>query len=581
MIKNIYDILDKHQRSRMFMLLIMILGGAFFETFGVSAVLPLVTAVTNPSIIEENKKYKYAYDFLGLKDYKTFILVMAIGLVFVYVLKNLYLILLNIAQNHFITNNQRRISVRLMKCYMKQEYLFHVEHNVSELRRNIEDDVVNFITVLTNGLQLVTEMLVCGMLAIYLMITDFVTTFLLMILMAGFMFVFIKVVRKRFYVLGQRTRDLTAERTKFFLESFGGVKEIKASSKENFFIGRYDRSFKEYAKAAQGQMLMTYIPKPLMESLCISGLLLFMAIRIVLGADVNKFIPVMSVFAVAAIRMLPSFNRISGNLNQIMFNKPSLQAVLSELKEMDELNKKIEDDKSKIQIQAADIKVENVSFHYPAKPDKQILDNVSLDIPLNKAVAFVGASGAGKTTLADIILGVMKPQSGKVLMGDVYVLEHLESWHDIIGYIPQAIFLTDDTVRANVAFGVPKDEVDDERVWKALEEAQIADYVRAQKDGLDSLIGDRGVKISGGQRQRIGIARALYFDPKVIILDEATSALDNDTEKAVMEAIYTLSGKKTMIIIAHRLSTISKCQIIYEVGDGKVIQREYKDITHG
>ena len=579
MIKKIYDILDKHQRSRMLMLIIMILGGAFFETFGVSAVLPLVTAVTNPSVIDENAKYRYVYDLLGLKDIKTFILVMAIGLVFVYIIKNLYLILLNIAQNHFITNNQRRISVRLMKCYMKQEYLFHVDHNVSELRRNIEDDVNNFITFLTNSLQLVTEILVCGLLTIYLMIQDFVTTILLMVLMAGFMLVYIKIVRKRFYVLGQKTRDLTAERTKFFLESFGGVKEIKASSKENFFIGRYDRSFKEYAKAAQGQMLMTYIPKPLMESLCISGLLLFMAVRIVLGADVNRFVPVMSVFAVAAIRMLPSFNRISGNLNQIMFNKPSLQAVLNELKEMDELNKQVARDQKDIRIEASDIKVENVSFHYPAKPDKQILDNVSLDIPLNKAVAFVGASGAGKTTLADIILGVMRPQTGRVLMGNVNVLEHLDSWHDIIGYIPQAIFLTDDTVRANVAFGVPKEEVDDDKVWRALEEAQIADYVRAQKDGLDSLIGDRGVKISGGQRQRIGIARALYFDPKVIILDEATSALDNDTEKAVMDAIYTLSGKKTMIIIAHRLSTISKCQIIYEVEDGKVRCREYEDLV--
>ncbi len=579
MIKKIYQILDHHQRTRVLILLLLILGGAFLETFGVSAVLPLVSAVTDPSIIQTNKKYNTVYNLLNLKDYKTFILVMAIALVFIYVLKNIYLILLNIAQNHFITNNQRRISVRLMKCYMKQEYLFHVDHNVSELRRNIEDDVVNFITVLTNMLQLITEVMVCGMLSIFLMVTDFYTTILLIALMGLFMLVFIKVVRKRFHRLGVMTRDLTAERTKFFLESFGGIKEIKASSKEKFFVDRYDRSFKNYAAAAQGQMLLSYIPKPLMESLCISGLLLFMSIRIVMGADVNKFVPVMSVFALAAIRMLPSFNRISGNLNMIMFNKPSLQAVLEELRQMEDLNRNVREDGASVVIREDDLKVEDVTFYYPAKPEKVILDNVSLDIPHNKAVALVGPSGAGKTTLADIILGVIRPQRGKVLMGEDNLLEHLESWHEMIGYIPQAIFLTDDTIRSNVAFGVPEDEIDDEKVWKALEEAQIADYVRAQKDGLYSLIGDRGVKISGGQRQRIGIARALYFNPKVIILDEATSALDNDTEKAVMDAIYNLSGKKTMIIIAHRLTTIEKCDLIYEVKDGKVREVQYGDIA--
>ncbi len=578
MIKEIYAILDKHQKSRMFILLIMILVGAAFETLGVSAILPLVSAVTDPSIIETNEKYKMVYDVLGLQNYRTFILAMAIGLVIVYIIKNIYLIILNIAQNHFVTNNQRRLSVRLMDCYMKQPYLFHVEHNVSELQRNVENDVGNFITVLTNMLQLMTEILVCGMLAVYLLITDVFTTVLLIILMVLFLLIFVKGCRRKLRELGERTRVLSSLKTKFFLEAFGGVKEIKASSKESFFVSRYDRVFKEFAKAAQGQMLLTYIPKPIMESLCIGGLLLFMSIRIAMGADVNKFIPVMSVFAIAAIRMLPSFNRISGNLNALMFNKPSVNAVAEDLAQMETLNKTVVNAEGNAPIEAGNIIVDRISFAYPAKPEKKIIDNASLLIPVNKAVAFVGPSGAGKTTLADIILGVLKPQEGKIVVNNINVLDNLKSWHTHIGYIPQAIFLTDDTIRANVAFGVSTDEVDDEKVWKALEEAQIADFVRSQDKGLDSMIGDRGVRISGGQRQRIGIARALYFDPQVIILDEATSALDNDTEKAVMEAIYTLSGKKTMIIIAHRLSTISKCELIYEVSEGKVTQKKYEDI---
>lgn len=579
MIKKIYSILDSHQKSRMFILLVMIFGGALFETLGVSAILPLVSAVTNPEIIQENEKYRIVYENLNFSSYEAFILFMALSLVFIYVVKNVYLILLNMAQNHFITNNQRRMSVRLMKCYMNQGYLFHVDHSVAELQRNVENDVGYFISVITNILQLLTEALVCTMLTIYLLITDFFTTILMVLLLAFFLLIFVFVLKKRLRKLGEQTRIYSENKTKYFLESFGGIKEIKASSKEIFFVNKYDRAFKNFAIAAQGQMLLTYIPKPVMESLCISGLLLFMAIRIVMGADVDKFIPVMSVFAIAAIRMLPSFNRVSGYLGSLMFNKASVDAVYKDLKEMERLNKVTTATDSGLEIVPGDIEISELTFAYPGRPDKRILDDVNVVIPHNEAVAFIGPSGAGKTTLVDIVLGVLRPGRGKVVVNGVNVIDHPESWHKHIGYIPQSIFITDDSIRANVAFGVPDDEIDDKEVWRALEEAQIADFVRSQEDGLNSNLGDRGVKISGGQRQRIGIARALYANPDVIVLDEATSALDNDTEKAVMEAIYNLSGKKTMIIIAHRLSTISKCTVIYEVKDGQVCQREYKDIV--
>ena len=579
MIKKVYSILDTHQKSRMFLLMIMIFGGAIFETFGVSAILPLVSAVTDPDIIQNNEKYRMAYEIMHAPDYRAFILYMALSLVAIYVVKNVYLILLNIAQNHFVTNNQRRLSVRLMKCYMEQDYQFHVEHNIAELQRNVEKDVESFISVITNVLQLATEALVCIMLSAYLLITDFFTTILMVILLGVFLFLFAKLVKGKLRRLGEQTRVYSKEKTKSFLEAFGGIKEIKATSKEEYFITKFDRAHKDFATAAQGQMLLTYIPKPVMESLCISGLLLFMAIRIVMGADVNKFIPVMSVFAIAAIRMLPSFNRISGYLGSLMFNKASIDAVYEDLKEMDRLNRTLDKKAEKVNIEPSDIVVRNLTFAYPSKPDKKVLDSINMSVPHNKSVAFVGPSGAGKTTLADVILGILKPQSGEVMVGDINVLEHIESWHEHIGYIPQSIFLTDSTVRANVAFGVPEDRIDDEMVWKALEEAQIADFVRDQKDGIYSNIGDRGVKISGGQRQRIGIARALYSNPDIIVLDEATSALDNDTEKAVMEAIYNLSGKKTMIIIAHRLSTISQCDVIYEVNNGKVSEKKYEDIV--
>ena len=286
----------------------------------------------------------------------------------------------------------------------------------------------------------------------------------------------------------------------------------------------------------------------------------------------------MSVFAVAAIRMLPSFNRISGNLNALMFNRLSVNAVSEDLQQAKELEKQSYIAANEVPIPSADIRCENITFAYPSNPDKVILKDINLLIPENKSVAFVGPSGAGKTTLADIILGVLRPDAGNVCIGAIDIYNNLGEWHKSVGYIPQAIFLTDDTIRANVAFGIPEGEIDDDQVWRALEEAQIADFVRSQKDDIYSMIGDRGVKISGGQRQRIGIARALYSNPRYIVLDEATSALDSETEKAVMDAIYRFSGKKTMIIIAHRLTTISHCDIIYEVSDGKVNRRRYDDI---
>lgn len=570
MLKKVYRILDSHQKSRICILLIMILGGALFETLGVSAILPLVSAVTNPSIIHTNDNYRKVYELVKAPDEKSFILYMAIALVFVYIIKNIYLILLNMAQNHFTTNNERRMAVKLVKRYMDQDYLFHVNHNIAELHRNVSTDVALFVMVITNVLMLITESLVCLMLAFFLLITDFYTTLLLISMWGIFLLLFIKAVKKRLRELGELRRVYSKEIEKTFLEAFGGIKEVKAINKESYFASRYDNAHAGYAMATQKEMLLSYMPKPLMESLFIGGLLLFLAIRIYLGADVSKFIPVMSVFAIAAIRMLPSFSRISGYIGAIMLNRASVDALYEDLQEISGLKdeKKVNKD---IEVTIGDICVKDVTFAYPSKPDVKILESVNLVIPQNKSVAFVGPSGAGKTTLADVILGILKPQSGKVEVNGIDVIENEKAWHEHIGYIPQSIFLIDDTVRANVAFGIPENEIDDERVWEVLEEAQLSEFFKNQKSGIYTPIGDRGVLLSGGQRQRIGIARALYANPEVIVLDEATSALDNDTERAVMDAIYRLSGRKTMIIIAHRLSTIVNCDIVCEVSGGKVV----------
>lgn len=582
MLHKISYVLDRGQKMRLLVLLFVIIGGSLLETLGVSAILPLVNVITNPKIIDTNKWYRMVQETLNIPYARTFVLVMAIVLIIVYIVKNVYIGFMYSLQYRYTYNNQRRVSFRLMQCYMSQDYLFHASHNVADLQRNVSSDVNGFFVVVLNIIQLVTEACTCVFLVVFLLMQDVATTVAVVVLMGIFMYFVTVVFKKKLVKMGEENRRVTSTLGKWFLQSFGGIKEIKVSNKEQYFLDNYDRSYKEQVKIQRKQSVMNILPRPIMETVCICGLLGFMSIRIYLGADMESFIPVMSVFAVAAIRMLPSFNRISGCVGCIMYNKPSLEAVYRDLKSIEGLRMQVEmdnDDETVILLKDK-LHLEKIKFAYPSKPDKVIIDEVSFDIPKNKSIAFIGPSGAGKTTLADIILGVLKPQSGHILADDIDIYDHLHAWHKIVGYIPQTIYLMDDTVRNNVAFGIDPKEIDDDRVWEALREAQLEDFIKEQ-GGLDSNIGDKGVKISGGQRQRIGIARALYSNPQLLILDEATSALDTDTETAVMEAIDSLAGSKTMIIIAHRLTTIRNCDIIYEVRDGKVSKKSKTEVLKG
>lgn len=580
LLKKISYILNRRQKIRLLILMAMIFVGAFVELLGVSAVLPLVYAVTDPDIIHSSKRYSMIADFFGITDVRTFILYMALFLVAVYIFKNIYVTCMYDVTYRFTYNNQRRVSNRMMECYLSQDYLFHVSHNVSDLMRNISADVNGFFTVVLSFLQMITEASVCAVLSAYLFLEDAKTTLMLVILLAVFLYVVMIIFKKKLKKMGQESRIVGAQMSRAMLQAFGGIKEVKVANTEKYFTRRYDENYKKMALIQQRQLLLNIVPRPIMETVCICGLLLFMSLRIYMGEDMKSFVPVMSVFAIAAIRMLPSFNRISGYIGQIMFGMPSVDAVYNDLKGIEGLRQKFEeDDKDDTKIEVKDaLKVSDVTFAYPSRPDKVILDHVDLTIPANKSVAFIGPSGAGKTTLADVILGVLKPDGGHILADKTDVYEHLHAWHKIVGYIPQAIYLTDETVRSNVAFGIEPEEIDDEKVWMALREAQLEEFIKEQPKGLDTNIGDRGVKLSGGQRQRIGIARALYRNPEVLVLDEATAALDTETETAVMEAIDSLAGTKTMIIIAHRLTTIRNCDLIYEIRDGKATIREKEDV---
>lgn len=574
MIKKINYLFDKKQKINLVILMIMILIGTAVECIGVTAIMPLASIVVDESLICSDKKYIILGNLLNISTQKQYIFALSILLIVIYLIKNVYLTIEYDCQYRFTYNNQAKLSERVFRTYINEDYLFHVNKNVAELQRNVVGDISRFYSVVLAFVQLTTEAAVCMALIIYLSICDWVVTFFIAGIISMFYLVFFSCTKNYSIKLGKKARDVSVLQNKCLIQSFEGIKDVKVTNTEGYFIKSFKDSSIMAAKLSRKTAMLAIIPRPIIESLCICGLLLIVAIRIYFGMDMSKMIPLLSMFAVSAFRMLPAFNRISGHVHSILVGKTAVDELYQDIVALEEISKKEKyvKEAGKLDINTG-ISVRNVSFKYP-NSDVYVLDKISIEIPKNKSVAFIGTSGAGKTTLADIILAMLKPETGGVFVDDINVHKNEKSWHNIIGYIPQTIYLVDDTVRNNVAFGIESNIIDDEKVWKALEQAQLADFVRMLPDGLDTEVGERGVRLSGGQRQRIGIARALYKEPKVLILDEATSALDNDTEEAVMAAIDSFNGNRTMIIIAHRLTTIKNCDIVYEISNGKAIVKQ-------
>ena len=571
-LKKINYIFDAKQKGRLIILVFLIFVASLLELIGVSAILPLINIVMEPKVIRENSLFIMVGKIFSLETVNDFILFLSLILGSLYIFKNLYLVLYRNYQFSFTYNTNRTLSLKLMDCYLHQEYLFHVAHNVAELQRNITTDVAQFINTVSATINIVVEGCTCIFLVVLLFVTDPMTTILVTSILGIAVILYWNVSKKMQLKLGIEARAAGADLNKWLLQAFGGIKEIKVMNREQFFLDHYDAAYQKNIISNKKYNIISMLPKHVIETIVICSILITMCIRIVQGTDIKAFVTSLSVFAVAAMRMLPSFNRITEYLGTFMFNKSGVENVFKDLKEIERLEMKEalqQHEVEKLQLKEK-IEVKNLMFSYP-NTNKKIFEDASLTINKNKSIAFVGSSGAGKTTLADIIIGVLEPNEGQVFVDGIDVFTHLDAWHKTIGYIPQMIYLMDDTIRANVVFGIPEEEIDDEKVWKALERAEIAEFVRGLEEGIYTKIGDRGVRLSGGQRQRIGIARALYSEPDVLILDEATSALDNETEAAVMESIDSLHGKTTLIIIAHRLTTIQNCDEVYEIEEGKIV----------
>ena len=575
-IKCALEVFDRKQKLNLVYVTIIIFLQSFAELLGVSVILPFINAVVAPEMLLEENPIRWAYDFFGMESTGELIIYLAVLIIIVYILKNLFLIYVYELQYKFAYYGKKQMQNELMRYYIGKDYTFFLNVNSSELIRNINTDPEMFYTAVQNALQLLSELCVSVIIVVFLLFTD-VTITLGVAVSVGIMFLLmIKGLRRVLARYGDERRVYSANMFKCMQQAFGGIKEIKIANRESYFQNDFEKQNEVYTHVIKQNAFLSAIPKPVMEALCIAGLMAVIAIQVANGTtDTTQFIGVLGVFAAAAFKLLPSVNKISSYFAAIVHNAVVIEKVRDEYREMHET--KLSGGQSKesaaktrektISLER-EISVEHLEFSYP-NTEEAVIRDANVVIPKNCSAAFIGPSGAGKTTFVDLILGILTPQKGSICVDGTDIHEALRGWHEKIGYIPQTIYMLDDTIRNNIAFG-DAGEIDDARVWEALRQAQLEDFIKGLEDGLDTVIGEAGVRLSGGQRQRIGIARALYRRPEVLVLDEATSALDNETEAAVMEAIDRLQGKMTMFIIAHRLSTIQNCNIVYKVENGQV-----------
>jgi ATP-binding cassette, subfamily B, bacterial PglK len=573
---KVLSLFNKKEKRKLIILFIMMILAALFETIGIGLIVPFVGIVTNPSMIVEHPVLSNLYNFFNFNSTSSFIIFAVIILLTIYVIKNLYLLLFQYTQFRIILNQQVKLSKELFKEYLTKPYTFHLQRNTADLLRNVNGEVSRvFQGIVISSFQLITEILVTTCILLLLFIAAPLATFTASILLGGSVFVFFKLFRKKISQLGKEQQTVSGLMIKWVNQGLGASKEVKVSGNEKFFINSYAYQSQIKANNSRYMKMLEQVPRLFIETLLVSVVLITMLIIVFQDRSTTELISTMALFAMAAFRLMPSITRVVALITTIKYSQPALSVVYKDLflnKEKIEINvnSKLTTNKKDSKTFYDCIKLDNVSFRYPNQK-RYSVKNASLTIPIGQSVAFIGESGAGKTTIVDIILGLFTPENGQVLVDGIDLEEQKSIWQKKIGYIPQSIFLSDDTIRGNIAFGVDNKDIDDAVVWRALEQAQLKEFVEALPDKLNTSVGERGVRLSGGQRQRIGIARALYHNPEILFMDEATSALDNETEKEIMKAIDGLKGDKTLIIIAHRLSTIENCDIVFKMNNGKVV----------
>ncbi|MHC4817251.1 MAG: ABC transporter ATP-binding protein [Planctomycetota bacterium] len=570
--RKLASLFTRKERPRALLLLVFIFVGAGLETIGVGLVMPFIALVSDPGFIGRNSVVADLHRALGSPGYNRFVIGCGVLLLVFYVLKNAYLGFLCFWQNLFIYGKMRAMARQLFRAYLLAPYRFHLSRNTAVLQRNINTDVPQmFNWVVTHSFILVGDAFVVLVMTLLLLIVDPIASAAAVVLFALAAALYLRFSRGRTHRLGLEEQGQFGEMIKWVNQGLGGIKETKVLGIEPYFIDNYSKGATRYTRARRIIQTLNEIPRLFFETIAIGGMLIVIVAILAQGREIGSIVPTLALFAAAAFRLMPAMSRIARSANLIKHFRPSFDVVHEDLDLLRQEPEVIEaKEPAGEAFPFADrIEIEGLTFRY-APEGEPVLEDVSLSIQKEQSVAFVGRSGAGKTTIVDILLGLFPPDAGHVRVDGRDIREDLAAWRRSFGYIPQTIYLTDDTIRRNVAFGIPDDRIDEEAVWNALGGARLGEFVRDLPEGLDTSVGETGVRLSGGQRQRIGIARALYHDPAILVLDEATSALDHETEKEVNETVRGVMTGKTVIVIAHRLSTVSHCDVVFFLKDGRV-----------
>ena len=588
MLQKIGYLFDRKQKIQLIGLGIMIFVGGILEMLGISMMLPVVQAILEPEALENNGIIQKIESILQfnitgvMKDGETnrVIIILLVAMMILFVIKNLYLLVQTYVQNTFVTRNRNRMITRVMREFLNRPYEEYLGADIPTVFRLTDSDIPNAFQLILVLIQMITEVVVSAFLCLVLLIVSPMMTFFIVAVFLGMTLLLSRILKPRLNTIGKKNQAIQSRIAKWRIQSIYGLKDVKVLNREEFFIRNYYESGSIGANVARNYAVLNNLPRLLIETIFIVSMLFFIMLYILGGGNVKVLIPQLTAFAVAAFRIMPSANRINTYISEIAYSQPCLDYLYENLNESmkTDLNGSVtgylqgtqKEEKEAMLLQDK-IVLDHITFAY-AGTDKNIFTDAHMEVKKGQSVGIMGPSGAGKSTIVDILLGLLHAKEGTVTCDGRNIFDHYESWLSQIGYIPQSIYLVDESIRDNIAFGIDADKIDDKRIWEVLEEAQLKEFIEELPQGLDTTIGDRGVRLSGGQRQRIGIARALYHDPEILVFDEATSALDNDTEKAVMDAVNSFHGKKTMVIIAHRLNTIANCDVIYKVEGEKIVE---------
>jgi len=581
-IKKILSLLNKKEKRKLFLLSFAIVLMALVEVAGIASIMPFMAVVGNPGVVETNKWINWVYQAGGFASTDRFLIFLGFFVLFVIIASNAFKATVTWLEFNFLFGMTCNLSRRLFFQYLMQPYAFFLNQNTQLLGKNLLTEVINFVgSVLKPATEIFAKVIVALFIFILLLFVDpLLATIIITTLAVAYVSLY-SVVQRNLKHLGEKRFEANAQRFKIAGEALGGIKDLKILGREYYFLNNFSIHAIRMAKTVTFQKTISQIPRFVMEALTFGGILIIVLYLLTIKGNMGQTLPMLALYAFAGYRLMPALQSIFSSVAEIRFNLAAVDALTQSFADKNELTVKNPRQSLPALEFHEEIRLEDISFTYPGQSEP-VIRNLNLVIKKNSSVGFVGATGSGKTTTVDIILGLLEPQEGSLMIDGTVITKKITSrWQQNLGYVPQSIFLCDDTVAGNIAFGLPSNEIDMDAIEQASKISNLHNFVVSELEhGYQTNIGERGVRLSGGQRQRIGIARALYHNPKVLIMDEATSALDGITEEAVIQAIRNLSGKKTIITIAHRLNTLKDCDIIYLMDKGRIIEQgAYEELS--